>query len=60
MTTPHPHGTGGARPDAKVVNHRRAPGRYRTLDRNSDPAHLFPDPDDQPVNRPSHRMKGTR
>ncbi|WP_349876495.1 hypothetical protein ABIH81_20405 [Micromonospora sp. HUAS YX12] len=57
MTTPHPPGTSGG-PDAGFVNRRRDPGRYRTLDRNSHPAHLFPD--HKPVNRPAHRMEGTR
>ncbi|WP_165945293.1 hypothetical protein [Micromonospora sp. KC723] len=58
MTTPH--SASGARPDAGLVNRRHDPGRYRTLDRNSDPAHLFPNLDHPPVNRPSHRMEGTR
>ncbi|MBY8875487.1 hypothetical protein K7640_27000 [Micromonospora sp. PLK6-60] len=60
MTTPHPPGTSGARADPGFVNHRQRLGRYRTLDRASDPIHLVPNPDHTPVNRPAHHMEGTR
>jgi hypothetical protein len=60
--TPHPRDTSTAQPDHVLVNRRHDPGRYRTVDRNSNPDHhLALDPDDAPVNRPhdSSCTKGT-
>ncbi|MEU9826304.1 hypothetical protein [Micromonospora chersina] len=55
--TERPHDTSAAGPS----NRRHDPGRYRTLDRNSNPdPHLSLDLNDVPVNRPrdSYCMEG--
>lgn len=60
--TENPHGPGAAQVWPGLFNRRHDPGRYRTLDRDSNPDHhLFLDLNDVPVNRPrdSNCTEGT-